>query len=90
MTLWEFNLRIKAYSLHMVDREYEIHLAAWANRNVGLRKKSGKNKSKYVFQNWDDFFDYKKRIADINGVKQDRPETIADKLRQYNEEKHDG
>ena len=34
MTLYEYELRMRAYRLKMVDEEYWIYLQAWVNREV--------------------------------------------------------
>lgn len=59
MTLYEYEMRMKASDLRRVDREYEIHLQAWANWNVQAMKKSGKRKRVPVFKTFKQFFDYK-------------------------------
>lgn len=58
MTLYEFEMRMIASDLRRVDREYEIHLQAWANWNVQATKKSGKRKRVPVFRTFKQFFDY--------------------------------
>lgn len=67
MSVWEYELRLKAYKLRMVDRDFEIHEQAWMNREVKAEKKSGKGR-KPIYRRFDEFFNYKKRIAQaING-----------------------
>lgn len=68
MTLYEYDMRIAAYHLRQVDREYEIHLQAWANWNVQAMKSQGKNKRVPVFKNFKQFFDYEQRVKDLLGV----------------------
>lgn len=65
MTLYEFEMRMRASDLRRVDREYEIHLQAWANWNVQAMKKSGKRKRVPVFKTFKQFFDYKKAELEI-------------------------
>lgn len=60
MTIYQFEMRMKAFELRRVDREYEIHLQAWANWNVRAMKKSGKRKRVPVFKEFKQFFDHKK------------------------------
>lgn len=62
MTFYEYELRMKAYQLQMIDQEYRIHRLAWVNREVKAEKKTGKNKTKPVYSNFKDFFDYEKLI----------------------------
>lgn len=65
MTLYEYSMRMSAYWLSRVDREYEIHLQAWANWNVKATKRQGKNKRVAVFKTFQSFFDYKKRLMHV-------------------------
>lgn len=89
--MWEYNLRMRAYRLRMVDKEYELHLAAWVDREVNAKRKSGKNGAKYIYAKWDQFFDYEKREAEILDEAQDeKPISIAEKLREYERKKKDG
>lgn len=67
MTLYEYELRMKAYWLAQVDQEYQIHLQAWANWNVQAMKSQGKNKRVPVFKNFKQFFDYDRHIRDVLG-----------------------
>ncbi len=64
MTLYEYEMRMKASDLRRVDREYEIHLQAWANWNVQATKKSGKKRVP-VFKIFKQFFDYRKAEAEV-------------------------
>lgn len=65
MTLYEYNMRMTAFRLRQADREYEIHLQAWANREINARKKSGKKKLVFVYDHFKRFFDYEKRVQGI-------------------------
>lgn len=66
MTLAEYYLRIDAYKLQRVDREYDIHLQAWVNNQAKAEKKKGKNTVPY-FKSFDKFYDYEKRIEEVTG-----------------------
>lgn len=86
MTLVEYHLRMEAYLLQKVDREYELHLQAWLNNQVKAEKKSGKS-SKPVFKQFDDFFDYEERIAEVQGKKKEsiiKDSTLSSLLRKAN------
>lgn len=72
MTLYEYSLRMTAFRLKRADREYEIHLQAWLNREIKAKKKSGKRKMIPVYENFKQFFDYEKYINEIL-----RPEETA-------------
>ena len=69
MTLYEYEMRMTAFELQRVDREYEIHLQAWTNWNVRAMKKSGKKKRVPVFKKFRQFFDYQKRESEVLGHK---------------------
>lgn len=67
MTLYEYKLRMRAYRLKVVDDEYWIHLQAWVNREIKAEKKKGKDKSEPVYKRFSSFFDYEKRLSEVNG-----------------------
>lgn len=67
MTFPEYLYRMKAHSLSRVDKEYDLHLQAWLNEQVGATKKQGKN-SVPLYKNFKDFFDYNKAIETIKGA----------------------
>lgn len=87
MTLYEYGIRMKAYWLKSVDREYEIHLQAWTNWNVQAMKQQGKNKRVPVFRTFKQFFDYEKQLKMINGStsKNKKNQAIAEILRRQRE-----
>lgn len=68
MTIREYELRIKAYHLRRLDKEYEIHLQAWTTNQVKAQKKKGSKSTEPYFKNFDDFFDYEKREKEILGI----------------------
>ncbi|WP_079708624.1 hypothetical protein [Paraliobacillus ryukyuensis] len=55
---------MKAYRLSRVDRDYEAHLQAWLNHQVKATKEQG-NKQIPIFKKFNDFFDYEKRVKEI-------------------------
>lgn len=67
MTLYEYDMRMKAYRLRQVDQEYGIHRQAWENWNVQAMKGKGKKKRVPVFKKFVQFFDYEKRIREVMG-----------------------
>ena len=67
MTLYEYNMRMKAFRLQQVDRDYDIHLLAWESWNVQAMKKHGKNRKVPVFRTFRQFFDYESRLKDAAG-----------------------
>lgn len=67
MTFPEYLYRLRAHRLARVDAEYDLHLAAFLNVRAGATKKQG-DKQVYVYPSMKDFFDYEKRIAEIDGT----------------------
>ena len=60
----EYRLRMKAYQLSRVDREYELHLQAWLNQQAQATKRKGK-KTVSAFGTFNDFFNYEERVNEI-------------------------
>lgn len=63
-------MRMKAFRLKRVDRDRDIAFQAWMNYQVQQKKTSGSKKNpkeEHVFKKFDDFFDYEKQIAEIEG-----------------------
>lgn len=65
MTIPEYKLLMKAVRLKQIDKEYELHLQAYLNLLVKAEKKAGKGKSKPVYRKFKQFYDYEKRLAEI-------------------------
>lgn len=57
---------MKAYELARVDKEYDMHLQAWLNEQVGATKEQG-SKTIPLYKTFDKFFDYKKAVEAILG-----------------------
>lgn len=70
MTLYEYNMRMTAFRLKQADREYGIHLQAWANREIKAKRESGKKKLVPVYKTFKQFFDLEKRIREILRVEE--------------------
>lgn len=68
MTFAEYIYRFKAYNLQRVDKEYDFHLQAWLNVQAGATKMKGE-KQVSVYKGFKDFFDYEKRINEIEKPK---------------------
>lgn len=71
MTLPEYLYRMKAHSLSRVDVEYDMHLSAWLNQQVGAIKDQGK-KQVPVHKRFTEFFDYEERVKSVLGEKPNR------------------
>ena len=68
LTIPEYNLLMEAYKLKQVDQEYKAHLQAWLNFAVKARKKTGKNKTKPVYSKFKRFYDYEKRLEEVQNI----------------------
>lgn len=63
---------MKAFNLSRVDKEYDMHLQAWLNSQVDATKNIGSDKNpkeQRVFKKFDDFFNYKGRLSEVEGTK---------------------
>ncbi|HAM79603.1 hypothetical protein [Ornithinibacillus bavariensis] len=69
LRLEEYFYRMEAYNLSRVDKERDMHLQAWLNNQVTFTKEQGK-KQVPVFKRFEDFFDYEKRLNEVEGKKQ--------------------
>lgn len=87
MTIIEYNLRMQAHSLNLVDQQLLMHEQAWANRSVNAVNEDGT----YQFTKFKDFFDYEKQVnAVLNAAKtEDEMDQdlvrIAKRLQEYRE-----
>ena len=66
MSLGDYRLRMKAYRLRRLDREYEIAEQAWMNREIQATKKRGR-KYDAIYKRFSSFFDYSGKEAEILG-----------------------
>lgn len=64
MTLPEYLFRMKAHTLARIDKEYDMYLQAWLNDAASATKAKGKETVR-VFKTFNDFFDYEKRIGEV-------------------------
>lgn len=64
MTLFEFRLRKEAYLLQELSKEKTLYMQAYLNRLAKTVDKSGK---KYLFAEFEDFYDEEKRKKEILG-----------------------
>ena len=57
-------MRMKAFRLQQIDKEYDMHLQAWLNYVVQQTKEKG-SKHVPVFRKFKDFYDYEKRLKEV-------------------------
>lgn len=65
VTLRHYFQMMKAARLRSFDEEYNIHIAAWKNREI----QAAKDKGRYVYTRFSDFFDAEKRKNELLGIK---------------------
>ena len=61
MTIYEYELRMKAFRLRNLDREHDLHKLAWITQQAGAAKKNGRP----VFRSFKQFFDFKKMEKEV-------------------------
>lgn len=88
MTLYEYDLRMRASRLKEVDREHEIYLQAWADYMVQATKKQGKDRIVPVYKMFNQFYDYDKRISEVldtgkKHAQEERLKYIARRVQEY-------
>ena len=64
MALAEFRIRKRGHLMKRLEREQEIYLQAFLNRNIKATDKAGKH---YVYKNFEDFYDEAKRKNAVLG-----------------------
>ena len=70
MTFREYSFEIHAYQLRDLDNQQRMHLQAWVSHQVQATKKQGK-KTVPAYETFKDFFDYDKRLREIEGHTKD-------------------
>ncbi len=64
MSLYEYEMKMKAFNLARVDKERDMHLQAWLNHAATATKEQSK-KVVSVYKDFNEFFDYKKRLEEV-------------------------
>lgn len=72
LSLREYDLMLRAYSLKQVDLDYRNHLQAWLNVAAKAEKKSGRFRTKPVYDIFEKFFDYDDAIEKAESRRQRR------------------
>ena len=65
LTFPEYKLLMQSVRLKKIDMEYQLHLQAFLNFAVKAQKKAGKGKSKPVFREFEKFYNYEERLAEV-------------------------
>ena len=92
MTIAEYELRMEAYNLQQVDKQYDAATLAWMNRNAQAFDKDGNA----VFTDFNDFFDRDEAIDKVKSnfesdyqpiavksKKQNRQDILLKRIREY-------
>ena len=77
MTLYQYNMRVKAHQLRKVDGERDIYLQAWANREVKATKEQGKGRRVLVYKDFNKFFNHEKYVNQILEKGIEDPKSLA-------------
>lgn len=85
MTMEEFRIRKRGHIMKRLEREQEIYLQAYLNRNVKATDKKGKE---YVYKKFEDFYDEVKRKNAVLGDTFSTPVNsnliaIANRMKKY-------
>lgn len=83
MTLYEYEIRMTAQQLKMIDKQEEIHQAAWANRQVMAEMKKGK-KTVYRFDRFNKFFNKKKLEKEVLGIEEKKDSKLLSLMKKAN------
>lgn len=88
LTIREYALRIRAFQLQQVDKEYRMYKQAWINHQVTLTKEQGK-KQVPIYKRFKDFFDYEKHLKEVTKPKRinHRMKRLAKIAKHVNSEK---
>jgi len=73
LTIPEYNLRMEALNLQMVDRAYHQHMQAFLNYQVQGQKSAGKGKTRPVYSRFEKFFDYEKALEKVTQKEESKP-----------------
>lgn len=88
MRLSDYTLRMEAFNLREIDEEYKMHLNAWLHARVSDMKEKNK-KQVPIYRSFKDFYDYEKRIQEIEGVTESKtPEHMKTALQMASDINH--
>ncbi len=61
-------MKMKAFRLKQIDKQYDMHWQSWLNHQVTATKQSGKDVVP-VYKEFKDFFNYEKRLKEVESPK---------------------
>ena len=92
MTIAEYELRMEAYNLQQVEKQYDSATQAWMNRNAQAFDKDGNA----IFTDFNDFFDIDEAIDQVKSnfesdyqptavksKKQNKQDILLKRIREY-------
>ena len=85
MTIWEFEMLMKARRLKDVDDTYKMYLTAFADRAAKAVKGN-----KYKYRSVEKLFDYDKEVKKIMDEGKNEPSTTLLRMIEYERMKEDG
>lgn len=68
MTIPQYEILIKALNRKNVDKEFYQHRQAFLNFSVQSQRKAGKSKTKPVYNTFKKFYDYEKRLKEVENM----------------------
>ena len=71
LTYYEYEARMYAHELKQVDKQHEIHIQAWVNKQVNATKKKGDGEIS-IYKEFKDFFNFEKEIRKIKSNNNDQ------------------
>ena len=86
MTIYEYQLRMKAYKFRYLDQEAAMHKLAWITQQAGASKKNGKP----VFRTFKKFFDYEKARKQLFDDELEKPKLLNNRVMDYLRKKKEG
>lgn len=85
MTIAEYELRMEAYNLKQVEKQYDSATSAWMNRNAQAFDKDGNA----VFTDFNNFFDKQEAIDQVRSTFEPDYKPLNSKSKQNHMSKQD-
>lgn len=89
MSLYEYGVRMKAYTLKQIDEEYRDHWKAWLNARAKDMIRTGKDTVGPRYKDFRDFFDYRKALQGagerVESAREERLKTVARRVQEIRE-----
>lgn len=76
MSVREYSLRTKAFTLDRIEEARNLHLLAFLNRSVQATNKKGE----YIYQSFKDFFDEDKMFEEVDDDKKRQKRVVFGRM----------